>query len=68
MNRGDIPNELHLAYTYIGEASRRARFGEWGICGKALALAYIKIADAAKALDMNLEAEARKLRMEGNHE
>lgn len=64
MKRGDFPLTLGLAQTYAEEAGRRARFGEWGMVGIAVTRAYLELKAVAKALEFDLETEARKLQAE----
>jgi hypothetical protein len=64
MLRGDICQELHFAHVLVGEASMRARFGEWGLVSISMTKAYLKLRDAAQALELDLDAESRRLEAE----
>ena len=64
MKRGDIPHELHFSSVLCGEAAMRGRFGEWNLAALAMTKAYARLRDAAKALDFDLETEAKRLEAE----
>ena len=59
--RQDIYTILDRMECHTLEAYRHAKFGEWGASGTELAHTYLDLLEAADALGMDLDAEARKL-------